>query len=134
MFNFIFHFAQSKTTGCQLPDSVFGIPTWYKYLDGTPDANGVCRIGGNFSVDRIDSLLSIGLAAIEILLFIAGIVAVAYVIYGGFRYVLSQGNPDETGKAKDAILNAVIGLVIAILASAIVRFVAGQFTSGVKGV
>lgn len=108
--------------------SVFGVPTWYKYLPGET-VSGECKLLGDFTQNKIDSLLGIGLAITEILLFIAGFLAVVYVVYGGFRYVLSQGEPENTKIAKDAVLNAVIGLVIAVLASAIVRFIGASITT-----
>lgn len=114
-------FAQATTPSCP-QESVFGIPTWYKYLPAE-SVNGECKLLGDFTVNKMDSLLGIGLAITEILLFIAGLLAIVYIIYGGFRYVLSQGEPENTKIAKDAILNAVIGLVIAVLASTIVRFI-----------
>ena len=46
-------------------------------------------------------------------------------IIGGFRYVFSQGNEKAVTGAKDTILYAIIGLVIAILSYAIVNFVLG---------
>lgn len=64
---------------------------------------------------------------INTLLFVIGIVAVIMIIIGGFRYVLSGGNTQSTTAAKDTILYAVIGLVVALLAYAIVNFVLGQF-------
>lgn len=108
--------------------SVFGIPTWYKYLPADT-VNGECKLLGDFAQSKLDSLLGIGLAITEILLFIAGFLAIVYVVYGGFRYVLSQGEPENTKIAKDAILNAVIGLVIAVLASAIVRFIGNSIST-----
>lgn len=112
---------------CDLPQRVYMIPTWYKYLQGQddPTSPGTCRVMMDFSTDAANTLVSVGLAVIEIMLFIAGLVAVAFIIYGGFRYVLSQGSPDNTKVAKDSILNALIGLVIAIVATTVVRFAAG---------
>jgi len=112
----------------QLKQSVYGIPTWYKYLEGAHDpANPrTCRLMMDFSTDAANSLVSIGFAVVEIMLLVAGIVAVAYIVVGGFKYVLSGGNPDQTKQAKDAVLNAVIGLVIAILATTLVRFIASR--------
>ncbi len=60
---------------------------------------------------------------INILIFSAGIVAVILIIVGGIRYVVSQGDEKSIEGAKNTILYAVIGLVIAILAYAIVNFV-----------
>ncbi len=79
---------------------------------------------------KIDSLASIQILIanlIQILLFIAGFVAVGFIIYGGFQYMLSSGEPGGIKKAKDTIVNAVIGLVLAILAFGIVKFITGQF-------
>lgn len=55
-----------------------------------------------------------------------GAISVLVVAYGGFKYVISQGNPQETAKAKDTILYAMIGLAVAIFASVIVSFVASK--------
>ena len=62
---------------------------------------------------------------INVLLGLIGVVAVIMLIIGGFRYVLSQGDEKATKGAKDTILFAIIGIVVAILAFAIVNFVIG---------
>jgi uncharacterized membrane protein YidH (DUF202 family) len=54
---------------------------------------------------------------------VAGGIALLIVTIAGFKYVLSQGNPQETAKAKDAIMYALIGLVVIIIAFTIVTFV-----------
>ena len=53
----------------------------------------------------------------------AGAIAILLVAYGAFRYVISQGDPQSTAKAKDTILYAVIGLILCILSFSIVTFV-----------
>lgn len=60
---------------------------------------------------------------INTLLYILGIVAVIMIIVGAFRYVLSAGDSGAVTAAKNTILYAVIGLIIAILAFVIVNFV-----------
>ncbi|MDQ5943307.1 MAG: hypothetical protein QG675_75 [Patescibacteria group bacterium] len=62
------------------------------------------------------------------MLLVIGIVAVIMLIVGGFRYVLSNGNEKAISGAKDTILYAIIGIVVALLAYAIVNFVTGRFT------
>lgn len=64
---------------------------------------------------------------INALLWIVGVVSVIMIIVGGLRYVLSGGDPKNTQAAKDTILYAVIGVVVAVLAYAIVNFVLAQF-------
>lgn len=59
----------------------------------------------------------------NLLLGIAGSIAVIFIIIGGIQYITSAGNDQNTKKAKDTITNAVIGLIIAVLAYAIVNFV-----------
>lgn len=57
------------------------------------------------------------------ILYIVGIVAVIMLIIGGIRYVISGGDSKKVTDAKNTILYAIIGLVIAFLAFAIVNFV-----------
>jgi hypothetical protein len=56
---------------------------------------------------------------------IIGIVAVVMIIIGGFNMMISAGDPGKVKKGKDTILYGIIGLVISILAFAIVNFVIG---------
>jgi Type IV secretion system pilin len=60
---------------------------------------------------------------LQIVLGIAAAICVLIIMIGGFRFVVSQGNPDNISRARDTILYALIGLVIAVSAEAIVSFV-----------
>jgi hypothetical protein len=60
---------------------------------------------------------------INVLLMAVGIISVIMIIIGGIRYALSGGDEGAVKSAKDTILYAVVGLVVAILAFAIVNFV-----------
>ena len=53
------------------------------------------------------------------------LIAIAFisVVYGGFKYVISKGDPNQTAKAKDIILYSLIGLVISLAAFSIVSLV-----------
>ena len=59
----------------------------------------------------------------EVLLFMA-LIAVIVIVIAGVRLVLSQGEQDQVDKSKKTIIYAIIGLIIIVLASAIVTFVA----------
>jgi hypothetical protein len=109
---------------------LFGVlPKWYKYLPYNPeDITNSCAVHIDFSGNGILGLLPIGLAIIEILLSVAGLVAVGFVIYGGFQYVTSQGEPDRTKAALHTIINAFVGGAITVVASAIVAFLANRLT------
>ena len=64
---------------------------------------------------------------INVLLGVIGILAVVMVIYGGFKIVTSAGAADKVKSGRETILYGVVGLVIALLAFAIVNFVIGAF-------
>lgn len=64
---------------------------------------------------------------INLLLYLVGIIAVIAIIIGGIRYTTSNGDASSVKAAKDTVLYAVIGLVVAILAYAIVNFVVAAF-------
>lgn len=107
----------------QCADKTFlGLVPWYHYLK--LDKN--CEVINFNPLGSHSDLLLIALAVIDDLLRIAGIVAVAFIIYAGFRYVTSQGSPDETSKAQSTILNALIGLAIAMIAVALVSYIGNK--------
>lgn len=62
-------------------------------------------------------------------LYIVGIIAVIMLIIGGIRYVISGGDAKKVTDAKNTILYAIIGLVIAFFAYAIVNFVISSLPS-----
>ena len=62
----------------------------------------------------------------NILLFLIGAVSVVMLIIGGIRYVVSGGDQGAVTSAKNTILYAIIGIVVAFLAFAAVRFVTDQ--------
>ena len=64
------------------------------------------------------------------LLFITGALAVIMVIFGGIRYATSGGNASSVTAAKNTILYAIVGLIIAFLAFAAVNWILGTLTSG----
>lgn len=98
----------------------FGLPTWYKYLETQTNGSGTCDII-NFKVPG--DFLLVGLAVVDILLRLVGLLAVFYVIYGGIQYVTSQGQPEQTAKAQSTIISALIGMAIAFIAVAAVAFI-----------
>ena len=63
------------------------------------------------------------------ILYIVGIIAVIMLIIGGIRYVTSGGDAKKVTDAKNTVLYAIIGLVIAFLAFAIVNFVVSALPS-----
>lgn len=68
----------------------------------------------------------------SILLFIVGAVAVIMLIFGGIRYIVSGGDQNNVTAAKNTILYAIIGIIVALLAYAAVKFVTTSLLVGVN--
>lgn len=65
----------------------------------------------------------------NIALGIIGAIAVIMLVWGGFRYIISGGDSKKVTDAKNTILYAIVGLIIAVLAYAIVNFVLNSISS-----
>lgn len=85
-----------------------------KAQDGLKDVN----TGGN-STDLTAQIALI----INSIIGVIGIISVVVIILGGITYSTSQGDPSKVKKGKDTILYGVIGLIVSLLAFAIVNFV-----------
>ena len=71
---------------------------------------------------------------ISVAIFAVGIISVVVIIIGGINYAMSQGDPGKVKKGKDTIMYGIIGLVVAILAFAIVNFALGAVGGSTNGV
>lgn len=67
-------------------------------------------------------------AGINIFSAIIGIIAVVMIMIGGLKYMTSQGDAAAVNSAKNTILYAAVGIVVALLAQVIARFVVARFT------
>lgn len=110
---------------CQPKGSFFGLPTWYKYLKGIPDATAQQRCLPQ--ITAINDVWLIAAAAVELLLRVAVLVSIGFVVWGGVTYILSQGEPDKTKQARETIFNALIGVVISVAATTVISFIASRF-------
>jgi len=63
---------------------------------------------------------------IGIMLGIIGAISLLVITLSGLRYILAAGDPQKISKAKNGIIYALVGLVIAIIAEALVAFIAGS--------
>ncbi len=80
-----------------------------------------------FKFNTVEGLIT---SIIELLLIFAGVVALVYLIIGGYSYTTAAGNPEQAAKAKDTILGAVIGLIIIFGSYAIIHFVISNLLVG----
>lgn len=113
---------------CSHSGSFFGFPTWYKYLsphDVVVISNGAgvttCEV--NFGISDIPL---VGLALVDIALRIAALIAVGYIIYGGIQFVIAQGETDKTKRARQTVINALVGLALAMVSVGIVAFIGSK--------
>ena len=102
-----------------------------KCPDGTDaGANGLASCTKLNNTANTNDLMGQANTIINVVIGVIGFVAVAFIIFGGFQYTTSAGDPGKVKKAKDTILYGIIGLVVAMLAYAIVNFV---LSNGFKG-
>ena len=76
------------------------------------------------------SLQTVVANVINIAMMAAGLVAVIYLIIGGFKYVTSGGNAEAIEGAKGTILNAIIGLIVIFISFLLVNYILGALHIG----
>lgn len=97
---------------------ILTIPSWYKGLQ--------CD-GKQPQITQLNDIWKIALNVVEALIGAAAYIAAGFVVWGGFKYMKSQGDPGKLTEAKNAILQALIGLGITLASTAIVIFVGELF-------
>lgn len=110
--------------------SIASLPTYALSLslqDGANSAKGTDQVTNIFGTTGVFNTIT------NILLFLVGAISVLMIIIGGFRYVVSGGNATSVSAAKNTILYAVIGIIVAILAYAVINFVISSFMPGGGG-
>lgn len=102
--------------------------------DGTPGAGrGDVKSLAECSLsDTEDTFMTTLQQILNVVIAVLGFVAVAVIILGGFTYITSNGDASKLTKAKNTIIYGVIGLVVALLAFAIVNFVLDSVFGGEK--
>ena len=100
------------------------IPAWY---NGIVDGN--CEIikpqpGDTKYLQHTITVVILNI--VTIILNVVGYASAAFIIYGGYKYMVSAGSPDGMVGARKTIMNAVIGLVISLASIAIVTTIANS--------
>jgi hypothetical protein len=98
-----FAFAQTKVDPCE-----------------TGQFNALCGL----NAEKFGPFVGVIINAVFV---IAVIVALAYLIYGGIRWIMSQGDKSKVQDARNHIIAAVIGLIIVFLAYFIINIILGVF-------
>lgn len=129
LFSSTAHAATAEACGKQSSD-LLNFPTWYKYLNPVYDPVAKeCDIEFNFP-ENVGKVL---LALVEIMLRIAALVAVGFIIYAGFQFLLTQGEPDKAKSARETIFHALVGLVICVSAVGVVNLIGGALLESTPG-
>jgi len=116
-----------------VPDFATLIITSYKY----PIAGGGAGGGGTSDIgikspdlgydrDPWEHIKEISQTIIKYIVVIAGVISLIVIIVGGYYYISSAGDESKAQQGKNAVIGAVIGLIISMLAWAIVSFLAGD--------
>ena len=95
-----------------------------------PLKSGADCTKGNGTPDQVWGKGGVFTTITNVLLLLIGAVAVIMLIIGGIRYTISGGDSAAVTSAKNTILYAIVGIVVAILAYAIVNFVITSFVGG----
>lgn len=126
----------AKATSCK--SDFFGLIPWYGYFPDSAFDSASCNVNlslvnssdGSINTTNVNSIWLIALALFEDLLIIAGMVTVGFIIYGGIRYITSQGEPENTKAAFSTIINALIGGAIAAIAAVTISFLGNKLGGG----
>ncbi|OGE94339.1 MAG: hypothetical protein A3K08_02360 [Candidatus Doudnabacteria bacterium RIFCSPLOWO2_01_41_7] len=89
-----------------------------------PVTSAVCNPAPGWFISYQDnSVRGVITMIIQFLLLIVGLVAIAFIIYGGFQFITSRGDEEQATAGKRTLTNAIIGLVIVILSYIIVAVI-----------
>lgn len=105
--------------------ALFAVPLLAAAQFSTPNPSGTGLPGDSNPKEFLIRIINIALA-------LAGLVAVLFLIIGGFRYITAAGNEEAGASAKKIITQAIIGIVIIILSFVIVRVISNALLTGVN--
>ena len=103
----------------------FFIPHWWEFLTTKPTPTNGCQIAFTFPGD----ILPVALAIVDMILRLAGLVAIVSIMISGVIYMTAGGDFAKTASAKTRIYNSMIGLGIVTLAAGIVYFIGNALPS-----
>ena len=109
-------------------DNIIRFLAWGTPASTINTTTGVMEVGENNQKNLLQNVTSIINGVIGVL----GIVCVVVMIIGGVNYMTSTGESAKVKKAKDTILYGLIGLVVCVLAFAIVNFVISNIIGGAQ--
>ncbi len=126
----VFVYAQSFTAtqekaNCDTFHKQFDISASTLTHNPSGDVVGGSAISG---IPQLCSIADVTGKVMNILFGIAGSAAVIFIMIGGFQYLTAAGNDEQSEKAKKILTNALIGLVVIVLAATLVRIIINAVT------
>ena len=113
--------ANAAACGDSSDASFLGLPPWHRGL--TCNGDGTV----NLAAKPIgQTVVIIALNIVDMALRLLSLVAIGFIIFGGFQYMIARGEPGGVAKGKATVTHAVIGLIIGIASSAIVGFLVSR--------
>ena len=85
--------------------------------------SGMTSVFGTTGLNSSQSLSDLIVNVIRIMLLFAGAIAVFFVIVGGYQYIASGGNEETAEKGRKTLINAIIGIIVVVLAYAIINVI-----------
>lgn len=120
IFHLPFPFFAAVGDNCTISGSgFFFFPTWWEYLPTKIDSLSVCSPAFNPPGD----IWLVGLAVLDMLLRVAGFVAVISIMVAGVSHIFSGGNPEKAAAARKRLYNSLIGLALVLIATGVVTFI-----------
>jgi len=112
-------FAQDNTTILQKSDIGYDAKTCVTCKESGNCTEQQKQYCGNY---QLEDFFKLGIKITKIILSSAGALALGAFVYGGFMWLIAAGNTERIQKGKDAMFNAVIGLVIIFTSYLIIEF------------
>jgi len=86
-----------------------------------------CDANGNIKLTNVSGAVVIVANIARILIWLAGALAVIFIIVGAIYYIASAGDPGRIKRAKDILINSAVGVLLTVSAYAVVTFIAKGF-------
>ena len=116
---------KTKTTPCKGTSPLPGMRSWYEGIPCDGDSPVLNQAGDEEEAAKnINSIVwTIAGNIIATIAALIGYVSIGFIIWGGFTYIISRGDPGNLAKGKKTVVRALIGLVICILANSIISII-----------
>ena len=119
---------------CEKPFLTFN--PWYTGVVKGSDCQfkkiGVSGSSEPYEIELSTFIWAIILNVLSILFGIVGYLAIGFLIFGGYLYVMARGDSSRIAKGKNTVIRAIIGLIICILASLISSLIVNIITEAVN--